>query len=429
MKKALVLAGGGTRGIYQVGAIEALKEAGLDDWNIITGTSVGALNAALLVQGDFDKVIEMYENLRPEQIVNGFPDLDNLTITNVLKDYDTLIPTIKSWVKDKGVDIEPFMNLLDEYYDEERFLASPIDFGCITSKAKGHEGVYVTKDMMKGKGKDWLLASSAAYPIFPQKTIDGEEYVDGGYYDNLPIDFALRLGAEEIIAIDLLPHPQHPMYLGREHITYVYPRVPLYVFLEFDPKKMQKARLLGYYDMQKKLGIKNGEKFTFEAFDDPSYFDDLYRSIMMLETKIRLVTPISERFRSEQLVTDTIKKQLGVDSLTPRQYLYGMLDSLLEICGEEDVTKLYTYKEARGIILAKFADAANVDYKMIPVDIENLTVDVSSVNHAGFISYFIHSNLYPEIDKQLYDMNLVVNGYDKALADLVTYMMKELGDE
>ena len=69
MKKALVLAGGGTRGIYQVGAIEALKEIGEDDWSIITGTSVGALNAAMLVQGDFDRMVDMYEHLQADQIV------------------------------------------------------------------------------------------------------------------------------------------------------------------------------------------------------------------------------------------------------------------------------------------------------------------------------------------------------------------------
>ena len=57
MKKALVLAGGGTRGIYQMGAIEAMQDLGEDDWNMVFGVSVGALNAAMVVQHDYERII------------------------------------------------------------------------------------------------------------------------------------------------------------------------------------------------------------------------------------------------------------------------------------------------------------------------------------------------------------------------------------
>ena len=57
----MVLSGGGTKGIYQCGAVSALRKLGKDNWDIITGTSVGALNAAMLVQGDFDIMDQMYE--------------------------------------------------------------------------------------------------------------------------------------------------------------------------------------------------------------------------------------------------------------------------------------------------------------------------------------------------------------------------------
>ena len=56
MKNALVLAGGGTKGIYQLGVIEAMRELNLDNWDIITGTSVGALNAMFLVQNDYERM-------------------------------------------------------------------------------------------------------------------------------------------------------------------------------------------------------------------------------------------------------------------------------------------------------------------------------------------------------------------------------------
>lgn len=48
-KTAIVLAGGGSRGAYQIGVWKALREMGID-YQLVTGTSVGALNGVLMVQ-------------------------------------------------------------------------------------------------------------------------------------------------------------------------------------------------------------------------------------------------------------------------------------------------------------------------------------------------------------------------------------------
>ena len=60
--KGLVLAGGGAKGSYQVGAYRALRELG---WHpdIITGTSVGCLNAALFVLDKVQEAEELWKNL------------------------------------------------------------------------------------------------------------------------------------------------------------------------------------------------------------------------------------------------------------------------------------------------------------------------------------------------------------------------------
>ena len=49
-KLAIVLAGGGSRGAYQIGVWKALREMGIE-YHIVTGASVGALNGAMMVQG------------------------------------------------------------------------------------------------------------------------------------------------------------------------------------------------------------------------------------------------------------------------------------------------------------------------------------------------------------------------------------------
>lgn len=429
MKKALVLAGGGTRGVYQVGVIEALKQIGQDDWNIITGTSVGALNAAMLVQGDFDRMVDMYEHLEADQIVNGYvPNPEDMNIASFIKDWESFVPSLKLWIRDRGVDISPFKENMAKYYVPERFFASDIDFGCITATAKGHSAVYVTKDMMKENGLQWLIASASAYPAFPMMNIDGTDYIDGGYFDNFPIDFALRLGAEQVIAIDLECTPTHISYVGRENIVYIRPHQEFFSFLDFDKSKMDRARRHGYLDAMKVFGTLYGERYTFQPFHRPAYFDEWYRSIMLLETRISLNGSISGHMNSSQAVTDRLKTQLFTDHLHPRQYLYGMLDSLLDICGCDD-TEVYTYQQARDIILAAFAEAVNADYLMPAFNVADITSGFGSLLAKGIIARIIHTHFYPEHAIDSSNMLLTVAPYESALAELVIFMMNELTGE
>jgi predicted acylesterase/phospholipase RssA len=62
MKIGLVLAGGGARGGYQIGAIKALEELGFK-YEVITGTSIGALNALMLLSDRKDILYKMWEEL------------------------------------------------------------------------------------------------------------------------------------------------------------------------------------------------------------------------------------------------------------------------------------------------------------------------------------------------------------------------------
>ena len=66
-KKALVLCGGGAKGGYHIGVWKALKEIGYHP-NIITGTSVGALDGALFAIGEDDIATEIWENMSMETV-------------------------------------------------------------------------------------------------------------------------------------------------------------------------------------------------------------------------------------------------------------------------------------------------------------------------------------------------------------------------
>ena len=60
--KALVLSGGGSKGSYQIGAWKALKKLHIK-FDIVTGTSVGALNGALITQKNYYKAIHLWKKM------------------------------------------------------------------------------------------------------------------------------------------------------------------------------------------------------------------------------------------------------------------------------------------------------------------------------------------------------------------------------
>lgn len=59
----LVLGGGGAKGAYQIGCWQALRESGIDRFGALAGTSVGALNAVLVAQDDFDRAVRIWHDM------------------------------------------------------------------------------------------------------------------------------------------------------------------------------------------------------------------------------------------------------------------------------------------------------------------------------------------------------------------------------
>lgn len=210
MKQAIALAGGGTKGAYQVGAWKAMRELGIP-FDIVTGTSIGSVTAALMVQDDFDRAWELWTHITEDQIMLEREDAtphEKRELAALTEHPEQLIARVKDWadLNRRTADITPYRALVHKYLDEERFFASPVDFGLMTARFPSFQPVEVRKrDIAPGYLPQWILASSACYPMFPMCEIDGQNYLDGAYSDNLPISTAFRLGADRVIAIGLKP--------------------------------------------------------------------------------------------------------------------------------------------------------------------------------------------------------------------------------
>ena len=154
-RKALVLAGGGARGSYQVGVWRALTELG---WNpqIITGTSVGSLNGAMFALDLYETARDMWTSIRSQDVMELPEETRNLT---------ELHQFLRDVVRAGGMDVTPLEEIVERVLDEDALRASPIRFGLVTVEKRGLKPRELPlEEIPKGKVKDYLLASAACFP-------------------------------------------------------------------------------------------------------------------------------------------------------------------------------------------------------------------------------------------------------------------------
>ena len=267
MKRALVFSGGGSRGSYELGVWQALEEAGLR-FHMCFGTSIGAINAALFLQGDRALAARLWDEIAARGLLRG-GGAEGAQVERMFSRKREILPFLLEHARQMRLDITPLETLLREHLRVGRVRGAGMGFGLVAMKFPTLAMATRTLETIpEGRLVDWVLASSACFPIFPTREIDGERYVDGGYCDNLPIDMALRAGAEEVLAVELHSAPTHPEYVKMPFLTTVLPRRELGAFLDFDEALVRRNRARGYCDAMKQLGRFDGLFYTFARVND-----------------------------------------------------------------------------------------------------------------------------------------------------------------
>lgn len=264
MKRAIALSGGGTKGSYELGVWKALNELGME-YQLVTGTSIGAINGALMVTRDYQRAYALWNTITLEDMLEDGINLVP-TIEGLMEQKDAIRPFLKTYIKNKGADISPYAKAIEELIDEEAMRNSDIDYGLVTVQFPSLKPCELTlQDIPTGKLQDYIMASSAIFPFFPMHKIDDTMYLDGYYHDNLPIALALRMGADEIIAVDLQTTPKHRVYAERPYVTYIKPSRKLGTMMNFDHALIMENAGMGYRDALKALGACCGYNYTFRA--------------------------------------------------------------------------------------------------------------------------------------------------------------------
>lgn len=261
MKRALVLSGGGSRGAYEIGAWQALRELEIR-FQAVYGTSIGAVNAGLVAQGDLETACELWDKIDFKQVTGV--DEEDFSIDHMVSRKRDVIPFLLENAKHLRMDITPLENLMRSCLDEGRVRASGMELGVMTVRIPQMQPAPARlSEIPEGRLTDWLIASASCFPVFPSRKIDGDRYIDGGYFDNLPIDMAIRDGADEIVAVDIHPQPTHPEYARMPFLKMIHPLHNLGGFLDFNPKLLKRSRRMGYYDAMKAYGFFDGVRYTF----------------------------------------------------------------------------------------------------------------------------------------------------------------------
>lgn len=255
--KALVLSGGGSKGSYQIGVWKALRKLHIK-FDIVTGTSVGALNGALVTQKSYHRAIQLWKKINlsvlfGENVTNSTDDI------KVMKMYG------KEFVKNGGMEAKELEKLIEKEINYKKFIKSNINYGLVTYNLTTRKPIQITKkEIPKDLIGDYLMASASCYPAFKQKEIEGNKYIDGGFFDNLPINLAIQMGADEIIAVDLSAPGFNKKPKKQVATIRIKPNNKLTNFLNFYEDGAKRNIKLGYNDTMKKFGKLEGKKYTFK---------------------------------------------------------------------------------------------------------------------------------------------------------------------
>lgn len=262
----LVLEGGGAKGAYQVGAIKALVEMGYE-FSTIAGTSIGAINGAFVASGQLDFIYSIWDEGEINRVINTDKEILQKILDfdfrgeSISRIFDYIIKIINNG----GLDISPLRQLLNENIDEDALRKSPIDFGLVTVSFSDFQPLEVFIDEIpEGKLIDYLIAS-ASLPIFKLKKIDGKSYLDGGFYNNIPITLMTRKNIKDIIVIETEG-------MGRKrkvkeddlNIIRIVPSRKIARTIEVDPEIMKRNVKLGYLDAKRVVQGLKSKKYCIE---------------------------------------------------------------------------------------------------------------------------------------------------------------------
>ena len=267
---AIALEGGGAKGAYESGVWKALDEIGLK-YNAVSGTSVGALNGALMAMRDLPRAIEVWSNIRMSQVM----DLGNMDDEDVKKimegelefgDWQNLLSQAVDVIRNRGLDVSPLRAWVHEVVDPERIRNSDVQLFISTVSLTDRKALELHVNELPADQICDMLLASAYHPSFRLEKLGGKYYADGGFVDAIPIHALVEAGYRDIIAVRLpsLGVERHFKMPEDVSLTTVRTWADLGHVLNFTAEQARRDLQIGYLDAKRTIFGLCGHRYYCE---------------------------------------------------------------------------------------------------------------------------------------------------------------------
>lgn len=208
---AVVLAGGGAKGVAHIEALRQIEEAGIPV-DLVVGTSMGSIVGGAYAMGySPDSLVSICKSSDWMKLILDNPDYASNTISarhdNEIYVLRTMVDPTRAHTETgkggiiQGLNVMNFLNDISSHLpDSVDFLQLPVAFACIGTECRsGTKEVFTQGNIAKS-----IRASMSIPTVFTPQIINGKAYIDGGVVDNYPVDVARELGADIVIGVNLV---------------------------------------------------------------------------------------------------------------------------------------------------------------------------------------------------------------------------------
>lgn len=201
---AFVLGGGGVLGSTQIGMLRGLFEAGIRP-DLVLGTSVGALNGAMIASDPtaavVDRLSRLWQSLSDSGVFSG-----------------SVLTQLRNAVQSRTYlhSSDPLRRLITAQLGDVRIEDLAVHFECVAAHIETASATWFSR----GSVADAVIASCAVPGLLPPAEIDGQHFLDGGLVHSIPVGRAVALGASVIYVLQVgraerpLEVPRWPWEVG-----------------------------------------------------------------------------------------------------------------------------------------------------------------------------------------------------------------------
>ncbi|GAW47914.1 MULTISPECIES: patatin-like phospholipase family protein [unclassified Nocardioides] len=207
MTTAFVLGGGGVLGAVEVGMLRALLERGIAP-DLVLGTSIGALNGAMVARDPSLGVIEKLTELWKGAGSSGHEVYGDSPLRTVRRAVSTGTHLWSS---------KPLHQALLDEFGDLTFEELPVRFQvCAASIERSAEHWFTSGPLVEA-----VVASAAVPGLLPPAKVGDEHYLDGGIVNSIPLGRAVQLGASRVFVLQVgridrpLTVPKRPWEVAR----------------------------------------------------------------------------------------------------------------------------------------------------------------------------------------------------------------------